>query len=347
MKSEPNNANGSRILLPYLVSLALLLVTLASFFIGRYHLGLESIVQILMKLFGFPTTELVSSTEYAIFVHIRLPRILMVFFTGGALAMAGGVYQGIFKNPLVSPDILGVTTGASFGAALGILLPSGSEITIRLAAFIFGIVAVAAAYLISRLGKTSPLLMLVLSGIIVSSFFGAGLSILKYLSDPYQQLPSIVFWIMGGFQRTSWDQVNWSLPMILCGVAVMFALRFKLNPLSLGDLEARSLGMRVELIRLVFIAMATLVVAASVSVCGAVGWIGLVIPHLSRLLIGPHHGRMIPFSFVLGALFLLLMDNCARTLTPSEIPIGIITAFLGAPMFAYFLVTAKRTGWNL
>jgi len=347
LSRQTGDSNRGHGLILVLVSVVLFLVTIWSFFIGRYELSVRTVMQIIMQAVGLSAETASHSIEYDVFIFIRLPRVLMVFFTGGALALAGGVYQGIFKNPLVSPDILGVTTGACFGAALGILFPFGSEITVRVLAFVFGIIAVVLAYIIARLGKTSPLLMLVLSGIIVSSFFGAGLSLMKYLADPYRELPSIVFWIMGGFHRTSWPEISWSLPMIIGGVLVMYVLRYKLNPLSLGDQEAKSLGLQVELVRLVFIIMATLVVAASVSVCGAVGWIGLVIPHLSRLLIGPHHGKMIPLSFLLGALFLLLMDNLARTITTTEIPIGILTSFIGAPLFAYFLLTARRTGWDL
>ncbi|MFC1851079.1 FecCD family ABC transporter permease [candidate division CSSED10-310 bacterium] len=323
------------------------LVFFVSFTVGRYPLSLASLLKIVLSYVGLTSQSAIPVPDYNIFIHVRLPRILLVTFVGGALAISGGIYQGIFRNPLVSPDILGVTMGACFGAAIGILLPFGSEVTIRMFAFIFGIVAVVLAYFIAQLGKASPILMLILSGIIVSSFFGAALSLLKYIADPYQELPSIVFWIMGGFHRTSWSEVLWSLPMICVGVITMHLMRYKLNPLSLGDNEAQSLGINVGVTRLLFIAMATMVVAASVAVCGSVGWIGLVIPHLSRLIIGPHHGRMIPFSFILGALFLLLMDDFARTVTVSEIPIGIITAFFGAPLFAYFLITGRKAGWNL
>jgi len=334
----------------YSVTLLFLLlgvVFLSSLLIGRYPLQLRSLLSIILSAIGLSNNPEFSQADYNIFVLVRLPRVILVTLIGGALAISGGVYQGIFRNPLVSPDILGVTTGACFGAALGILLPFGSNATIRISAFIFGITAVILAYVISQLGRASPLLMLILSGIIVASFFGAALSLLKYVADPYRELPSIVFWIMGGFHRTSWNEVLWSMPMLVVGILTMYLLRYKLNPLSLGDREAQSLGIRVSLTRIVFITMATLVVAASVAVCGSVGWIGLVVPHFARLIVGPQHGRMIPFTFLLGALLLLVMDDLARTMTVSEIPIGIITAFLGAPLFAYFLISGKRTGWNL
>lgn len=348
MTTQPlaRNENRQRWSIPLLFFL-LSGVFLFSLLIGRYPLPFRSLLSIILSFLGHVNSSSFTEADYNIFVFVRLPRVILVTLVGGGLAISGGVYQGIFRNPLVSPDILGVTTGACFGAALGILLPFGTDGTIRISAFIFGIAAVALAYVIAQLGKASPLLMLILSGIIVGSFFGAALSLLKYVADPYRDLPSIVFWIMGGFHRTSWNEVLWSLPMLLVGIVTMFLMRYKLNPLSLGDREAQSLGIRVSVTRLVFIVTATLVVAASVAVCGSVGWIGLIVPHFARLIVGPQHGRMIPFTFLLGALLLLIMDDLARTVTQSEIPIGIITAFLGAPLFAYFLISGKRTGWNL
>jgi iron complex transport system permease protein len=262
---------------------------------------------------------------------------------GASLSISGSAFQGMFQNPLVSPDILGVTAGAGFGAALGILL-SGSVIVIQLFALAFGILAVVLTYLISRVYRTTPTLMLVLSGIVVGSIFGALLSLTKYVADPQQKLPAIVFWLMGSLATVSKRDVVYACPPMLLGMGILLLLRWRVNLLSMGDDEARALGVNPDRLKAVLITACTVATAAGVSVSGIIGWVGLVIPHLGRMLVGPDHRSLMPVSLALGAMYLVVIDDLARSLMAAEIPLGILTAIVGAPFFAVML-RRTRGGW--
>lgn len=325
-------------------ALVVLLICLGlSMSVGRYPLKAETVLHLVrLKLQRRePPKEMLS--DYVVFWSIRLPRVLMASAVGAVLATAGAVFQGLFRNPLVSPDILGVSAGAGFGAGLAILLFGKSTIAIEAMAFAFGLLAVVAAYTMSRRARSASVTTLVLSGIIVSALFSAGLSFLKYVADPYEQLPAIVFWTMGSFSNTLWADVVRTLPPIAVCWVVLFALRWKLNVLTLGDEDAMALGIDVGRARGVYIFLATLMVASSVSSCGTIGWVGLVVPHMARLIVGPDHSVLLPFAGITGASFMAIMDTLARSITGGEIPISIITSLIGAPFLGYLMLKQERT----
>ena len=306
----------------------------ASFLLGRYPISpIDVINTILCPI--FPQLE-VSPTITTIVFEIRLPRIIAALIVGAALAMAGAAFQSIFKNPLVSSDLLGVSNGAGFGAALAIVL-SGSNAVVQIFAFIFGLISVSVTYLISRAYKAGGILILVLSGVAISAFFNSLISAIKFVADPDDKLPEIVYWLMGSLASVTVDKlIMISIPIII-GFAILIALRWQMNLLAMGDEEAQSLGLNPSRVRLLVIAGCTLLTSAAVSVSGGIGWIGLVIPHMTRMIVGPDNRILIPASLSLGASFLLLIDNISRAFISIEIPIGILTAIIGVPIFLYLL----------
>ena len=302
--------------------------------LGRYPISpIDVINTILCPI--FPQLE-VSPTITTIVFEIRLPRIIAALIVGAALAMAGAAFQSIFKNPLVSSDLLGVSNGAGFGAALAIVL-SGSNAVVQIFAFIFGLISVSVTYLISRAYKAGGILILVLSGVAISAFFNSLISAIKFVADPDDKLPEIVYWLMGSLASVTADKlIMISIPIII-GFAILIALRWQMNLLAMGDEEAQSLGLNPSRVRLLVIAGCTLLTSAAVSVSGVIGWIGLVIPHMTRMIVGPDNRILIPASLSLGASFLLLIDNISRAFISIEIPIGILTAIIGVPIFLYLL----------
>ena len=251
----------------------------------------------------------------------------------------------MFRNPLVGPQIIGVSSGAAFGGALAILL-SESQVLLIGGAFGFGMLAMVIVYTISRQQGRSSILMLVLSGLVTSAFFSALVSVTKFVADPDDKLPAIVFWLMGSFASASYDKVLLIAIPVMAGTLVVYMMRFQINVLSLGDEEAQSLGLRVERTRWIVLVAVALISAAVVAAAGIVGWVGLVIPHFARMLTGPDHKLLIPASALIGAIYLIHVDNVARASIPAEIPVGIITALLGAPVFAYLLRRAANKGWS-
>jgi len=319
-------------------------VFLGSMMCGRYPIGFEDILTLLSS---DPSCLKFQEPAVNVLYHIRLPRIFLALLVGASLSMSGTLFQGMFRNPLVSPDILGVTSGCCFGAALGILYPGTSPLFIQLLAFSFGILAVILTYTIASLSRGQRVVMLVLAGSVISAFFFAALSFLKYIADPYEQLPAIVFWIMGGFHRASWDMVRTLLFLLVPCMVFLILTSWRLNVLSLGDEEATSLGVNVKLLRPVLIVVATLMTSCCVSVSGTVSWVGLVIPHIARLTAGVNHDTSMPMSMLLGSGFILLVDDLARTMTASEIPISILTSAIGAPFFAYLLIKeGQKSAWR-
>jgi iron complex transport system permease protein len=328
----------------------LLIIILSSVFAGslisgRVSINFTEIAAMISNLYKgvFSTGELVS--KELVFFWIRLPRCVMAVLVGASLAVSGAVYQALFRNPLVSPDILGVSAGCTFGAALGLVFPSQSFTLVHVLSFTFGIIAVSMSVGLSRAISIKPVIILVLSGMVVLSFFNALLMILKYYSDPYSALPSIIFWVMGSLSRITWSNVFVMSIVTVAGTAVFMVLRFRMNILSLGDIQAKSLGMNPSFFRILLITASSFMVAVSVSTCGQISWIGLIIPHMARSLVGPRHERMIPVTAVLGALFLLTADSVARSISAAEIPVGIITAITGAPIFGYLMYKNRGTGW--
>ena len=276
-------------------------------------------------------------------LKIRGPRVVAALVIGAALAAAGAAYQNMFRNPLVSPDILGVSAGAAVGAVLGIFL-SLNVILIQSLAFAFGLAAVGLVYVTANAVRGhDPLLVLVLAGVVVGSLLGACVALMKYLADPYNQLPAITFWLLGSIASASPADVWSALPLMLLGLAPMWLLRWRINLLSLDDEEARALGVETGRIRFAVIAAATLMTSAAVAISGVIGWIGLVIPHFARMLVGPDFARLLPTSILLGAGFLLGVDTLARTVARIEIPLGVLTAFVGTPLFLWQLATARRS----
>lgn len=317
----------------------LVLLILAAFlclFIGRYHISLREFLTLLRGVGG-------PGQGATVLFSLRLPRILASLLVGAALAISGATYQAILRNPLVAPDMLGVSSGACVGAFLSIYLGL-SQTTTQLVALFGGLLAVGLAMAIPRLIGNSSVMSLVLSGVIVGGFMSAALGLLKYVADPDTQLASMTYWQLGSLAETSWRDVRaMSLPILGC-LLLVFLLRFRLNILSLGDDEAKSLGIDVLRLRRLLILCATLLTATSVCSCGTIGWIGLVIPHMSRLFVGADHRMSIPCCALLGAFFLLLIDTLARTLTMAEIPLSILTGLLGAPTYFFLLL---RQGRNL
>jgi iron complex transport system permease protein len=314
--------------------------------VGRYPI---SPLQILSIIATGGEAEKLSSAMVGpaqVLMNIRLPRIVATVLVGASLGAAGATYQGLFRNPLVSPDILGVSQGASFGAAMAILLGQGSLLPIQVSAFVFGLLAVILSYGISRIRGGSTAVMLVLAGVVVSALFAALLSFVQYLADPYTQLPAIQFWLMGGFHTVTWERLSFALPGIIAGSLFLLAFRWRINVLSLGDEEAYALGINAARQRAVFVACATLVVTSGVSVAGVVGWVGLVLPHIGRMLAGPNYRWLLPISMLLGGTFLTITDTLARSVSTAEIPISILTSFLGAPFFAWLLRRNQASVWR-
>lgn len=314
----------------------------ASLCIGRYPLKLREISQIIViKLSGSSMPDILTPSCNVLF-SVRLPRVVMSLLVGMTLGISGCILQSTFRNPLVSPDILGVSSGASFGAALAILVFGGTSIAIQGCAFFFGLLAVFLSFVIARRTENETSTVLVLSGIIISSLFSAGLSLLKYVADPAEQLPAIVFWTMGGFSTSNWNSVVKNIAVSMLPLILAFLLRYRLNGLSLGDQEALSIGIDASKLRRVFILASTLMVASSVSFCGVISWIGLLIPHVCRMIVGPDHNVLVPFSAIVGGGFTVLMDALSRSITQGEIPISIITSLIGAPFLIYLLMIKNK-----
>lgn len=306
----------------------------ASFLLGRYPIAPFDVINTLLCPI-FPQCE-VSPTITTIVFEIRLPRILGAFVVGSSLAMAGVAFQSIFKNPLVSSDLLGVSNGAGFGAALAILI-SGVGVVTQIFAFIFGIISVSITYMLSKAYKSGGILVLVLSGVAISAFFSALVSAIKFVADPNDKLPEIVYWLMGSLASVTVDKLIMILVPVALGMIIIFALRWNMNLLAMGDEEAQSLGINPSRVRLLIIIGCTLLTSAAVSISGIIGWIGLVIPHMARMVVGSDNRILIPASLSLGASFLLLIDNISRALISIEIPIGVLTAIIGVPIFLYLL----------
>ena len=317
-------------------------VFLISFTIGRFPISITDLLHTLYYHFVDPTQIKNANMETTLF-NIRLPRVLAVLIVGGGLSIAGAAYQGMFKNPMVSPDLLGASAGAAFGACLAMLLGLPT-LMVQLFGFISGIVAVSVATQATKKLSRDPLLGLVLGGIMISTLFSSGTSALKLLADAENKLPQITFWLMGSFNiMNNTRLLSILLPMAVSFV-VIFSMRWHLNVMSFGEEEARSLGVKTERVRRLVIIAATLITSSSVSVCGMIGWVGLVIPHLGRALIGPNFIRLIPAWYRLGTTLLLIVDNVARCTFTVELPIGILTAFIGVPFFCLYFKYNDKGG---
>jgi len=329
---------GSRAgaLAPFAVFTALLaLSVLVSLCVGRFSVPVPRAIEILFSFITNPGRAIEAMDERIVLL-VRTPRVVLAAFSGAALATAGVALQGVFRNPLVSPEVLGISQGAAFGGALAITLGIWG-IPLLAVVFVSGLSALIFVGLLARIDGRTEIITVILSGMVVGSLFSAFVSLLQFIADPNSSLPAIVYWLMGSFATATWERVLISAPGLLIGMGLLWTLRFRLNVLSLDDAEARSLGARPELERWMIFGLVALVVGSQVAVSGIVGWIGLVIPHASRLMVGHDHRRLLPASAVLGAAFMVTIDTLARTVTAAEIPLGVLTAIVGAPVFALLL----------
>ncbi|WP_455258149.1 FecCD family ABC transporter permease [Peptoniphilus asaccharolyticus] len=319
----------------FILWIILFAVIVTSFCIGRYSISYQDLSKsILNQLFNF-NFKLEPNISTVLY-NIRLPRILMGLLVGLGLSVSGATLQAVFHNPMVSPDVLGASSSAGFGAALGILL-GFNRFSTTLLSFSMGTISIFIVILVSKNIKKNRDIGLVLTGMMVSSLFSSAVSLLKLIADPTSELPAITYWLMGSLNSSTIDDFIFSAPIIFIGLIVIFLIRWKLNILTLGDEEAHSLGVNPEKLRIVAILSTTLITAVCVSVSGVIGWIGLVIPHVSKIFFGNDMRRVIPGSILLGSSFLLIVDNFSRLISTSEIPIGILTSFIGAPFFIYLM----------
>lgn len=307
--------------------------------IGRISMSPGEIVTNLFDIAAYGQ-ESVDPQIYSVLISVRLPRIILAVMCGAGLAVSGAAFQSIFSNALATPDTLGVAAGSGFGAALALLLGTGL-ITVQVCALAIGFIAVIMTYLISRQRGGASTVMVILSGMVVAALFEAGISVIKFVADTESQLPAITYWLMGSLANTNFGSLALGTPFIVCGIAVIFALRWKLNVLMLSEDEARAMGVNIRMMRVIVALAATLITASCVSMCGQVGWVGLLIPHICRMLFGSNNKSIIPASISLGAVFLLIMDTVARSATAAEIPISILTSVIGAP---FFIILLKKTG---
>jgi iron complex transport system permease protein len=317
---------------------------LLAFTVGRYPVSLGDLLTVLLAKVTGQTADVPTAVQ-SVVLQVRGPRVLAAALVGAALAVAGTAFQGLFRNPLVSPDILGASSGAALGAVIGIFFSLG-VLAIQAFAFVGGLVAVAAVYVIgSAVRARDPILVLVLTGVVVGALLGAGVGLVKYLADPYNQLPAMTFWLLGSLAAANVSDLLPLFGPVAFGTAVLVALRWRMNVMSLPEEEARSLGVPTGPLRVAIVAAATLTTSASVATAGIIGWVGLVVPHLARSLVGPDFARLLPTAAILGGGYLLVIDTLARTAAEVEIPLGILTAVVGTPFFIWLLASMQRT-WS-
>lgn len=324
-----------------LLLVIVIITIILSLLVGRYPILVSELWHCIKAMVGQDVC--VKEINKTVLLEIRLPRIIAAFLVGGTLSITGAAYQGMFRNPMVSPSILGVSSGAAFGAALSIILGLNLMFLQGLS-FLFGIIAVFMVYTISlAVGKKhNRVLTLILVGMIASTVFTAFISMLKYLADPDETLPSIVYWLMGGLSEIEFKHLRFISIISLVGLFILTVSGWRLDILSFGDEEAKTMGVRVERFRLLIIFVATLMTSAAVSISGIIGWVGLLIPHITRMITGPRNAVMLPASFMIGGVFLLMVDDFSRSITALELPLGITTSILGAPFFLYILMKTNR-----
>ncbi|MFA7574794.1 MAG: iron ABC transporter permease [Arcobacteraceae bacterium] len=315
-----------------------------SLFIGRYPLTWPDIMAVFRVAVNPQISQDFPDIYNTVVWKIRLPRAILGAMVGGSLAISGAAFQGLFRNPLVSSGILGVSSGASFGAVLAIIL-YGQNYMVYFYAFGFALLAVAMSFFIGQIYHSTPTITLVLGGVVVSSIFSALVSFAKFVADPFEKLPSITFWLMGSLATSQYKDILFSIFPISIGVIGLIALRWQINVLSMGDKEAQALGINNILTKIIMVLCASLATAGAISVSGNIGWVGLVMPHIGRMMVGNDNRILIPASFFLGAFFMIVVDNLSRTLIGAEIPLGILTALIGGPFFVYLLKKTKGKGW--
>jgi len=326
-------------------SVALLLLVVTAIALGHYRLAAGDLLAFLMAKATGATSPLSAPAETVI-VQIRLPRVLAATAVGAALAASGAAYQSLFRNPLVSPDILGVSAGSALGAVVGIFLAL-PVLAIEATSFVGGLAAVIIVYgIAAAIRGRDAVLVLVLAGVVIGALFGAGVGLLKYLADPYNQLPAITFWLLGSLAAANLRDIESLLPAVAIGLVPLGLLRWRIDVMTLGDEEATALGVDTRVLRIVVIGAATLMTSAAVAASGIVGWVGLVVPHLAHLVVGPAFARLLPVSVLFGAGYLLAVDTVARTIGIVELPLGVLAAALGTPVFLWLLAFSRRSAWS-
>lgn len=320
------------------LGVVLVVVAVGCLGVGRYDIPFLRVVEILLSPL-YPPSSPITPTEANVVFTVRMPRILLTLLAGGGLALSGATMQGVFRNPLVGPQLMGVSSGAAFGGVLAILF-SFSRYGLLASAFGFGLSALIIVFVLNGIVARRNILALVLAGVIVSGFFAALVSLVQYLADTEDTLPTMVFWLLGSFATANWDKLALIAGPVSAASLLLIGLRWRINLLSLGDEDARALGINVTALRWFVLVLVSVIIAAQVAVSGIIGWVGLVIPHIARMTVGPDHRLMMPASVLLGALYLLIIDTFARTMTSTEVPLGILTALIGTPVFAIVL---KRT----
>jgi iron complex transport system permease protein len=323
----------------------LIVLMLASLTIGRYPVPFSEVVKIVFTTNPINAVGSYSNKEWVVVEIIRMPRVLLVTICGMGLALSGAAMQGVFRNPLVGPEIAGVTSGASLGGVIAIVLGWNAYAMVALA-FGSGVLALFFAFGLAVVAGRSSTLALILSGVIVGGFCSSLLGLIQTMVDPTTKLPSIIFWLLGSFVGATYEKVAIVSTVTLIAGGLVLALRWRINLLSLGENDARALGLNVKVLRWVLMALVAMIVAAQVSVSGGVGWVGLIVPHIARLLVGPDHSRLLPTSAVLGGIYLLAMDDIARTATHQEIPIGLLTSAIGTPVFAFLFWKIQSKAWT-
>ena len=328
-----------------LIALAVLIAgLLLALTVGRYPVSIGELYDIVVAKLTGRTSDVPAAAVNVIW-QIRGPRVLAAALVGASLAIAGTAFQGLFRNPLVSPELLGASSGAALGAVIGIYLALG-VFAIQAFAFVGGLVAVSAVYLIgSTIRARDPVLVLVLTGVVIGALLGAGVGLVKYIADPYNQLPAMTFWLLGSLAAINVSDLVPLFGPVALGTLVLLALRWRMNVMSLPDEEARALGVSTGPLRIAIVAAATLVTSASVAAAGIIGWVGLVVPHIARTLVGPDFARLVPAAALLGGGFLLLIDTLARNVTAIEVPLGVLTALIGTPFFVWLLASMSKT-WS-
>ncbi|WFE75865.1 iron ABC transporter permease [Roseinatronobacter sp. S2] len=322
----------------------LVLAMLYSISAGRFEVPWIRVVEILWARV-WDLSGSADTMDERIVELVRLPRVLLAALSGAALAVGGAALQGVFRNPLVSPQVLGISQGGAFGGALAILLGFHGVVLLGMS-FVFGLAALVLVGLLAHINGRTEVLTVILAGMIVGAFFAALVSVLQFLADPNSSLPAIVYWLMGSFSTATWARLGLAVPGMALGLALVWSLRYRLNLLALDEAEARSLGVNPDRERWFIFIAATMMTGTSVAVAGVIGWIGLVVPHAARLIVGEDHRRLIPASALLGAAYLVLIDTMARTLTAAEIPLGVLTALIGAPVFAVLLRQHFKRAWH-
>lgn len=319
-----------------LILIFFIVLVVSSLMVGRYSVSLADLLN------GLQSENIQNNQGWRVILDIRLPRILAAILVGAALSVAGAVYQIMFRNPLVSPDILGVSAGAGLGATLAIFMDADIWL-IELSAFSFGLLAVLLVYLLSmRLQRLDNTLVLILTGVVISALFSAIISLLKIMADPYTQLSSMTFWLMGGLNTVQYTELFYTLPCVLLAFIPIILLRWRINLLNLTDDESRTLGISPHRIRFILILAATLMTSSVVAITGLIGWVGLIIPHIARMLVGARFSYIFFLSVILGPMFLLIADTAARVVAPIDLPLSILTSFIGAPFFIFLLINKNR-----